>query len=78
MLKLKVVGDKEYYIGYAEDLRVRFEQHLKGMVRTTKGRSPRLIYYEAFNNKYLALQREKGLKTSGSVYMALMKRLRIK
>ena len=77
---LKIVGvkNKEYYIGYTSDLRSRMIQHRSGETKLTHGRKPELIYYEAFNNKYLALRREKGIKASGSVYMALMKRLGLK
>lgn len=69
---------KGYYIGYTSDLRKRLEQHLKNRTKTTKDKNPKLIYYEAYNDKYLAMQREKGIKNSGSVYMSLMKRLKLK
>ena len=74
VLKLDIVGGKEYYIGYTSDLRKRIAQHKNGYTQTTRNRNPKLIYYEAFNDKYLALKREKGIKSSGSVYMALMKK----
>ncbi len=70
---------RKYYIGFSSDLRKRIEQHKKGLVGSTKNYLPiRLIYYEAFNNKYLALKREKSLKHSGSAYFGLMKRLGLK
>ena len=78
LLKLDNKGGKNYYIGYTSDLRKRMKEHIEGHVRTTKNRNPKLIYYESYNSKYLALKREKGLKSSGSVYMALMKRLNLK
>jgi len=78
LLKMKPKGGKEYYIGYSSDLRKRVLEHKRGEVRTTKDRSLELIYYEAFADKYLALRREKAIKSSGSVYMALMKRLELK
>ena len=78
ILCISGIKNKNFYIGYSSDLRKRFDEHVKGLVKTTKNRNPRLIYYEAYNDKYLALKREKGLKTSGSVYMALMKRLGFK
>ncbi len=71
-------GGKEFYIGYTQDLRKRFKQHCNGQNRTTKGRQPQLVYYEAYNDKHTAMAREKGLKNSGSVYMALMKRIGLK
>ena len=75
ILKISGIKGKNFYIGYSSDLKKRFQEHLDGKVKTTKDRSPELVYYEAFNDKYLALKREKGIKSSGSVYMALMKRL---
>jgi len=71
LLKCNKIGSKIYYIGSSGDLRKRLQQHVRGEVKTTKNRNPELIYYEAFNDKYLALEREKNLKSSGSVYNAL-------
>jgi len=43
---------------------VRFEQHTKGQVESTKYRRPlKLIYYEACLNQQDALKREKYFKT---------------
>lgn len=66
---------KDYYIGCTADLRRRMIEHCSGNTQTTKGKNPKLIYYEAFLNKEMAFARERGLKLSGSVYMALMKRM---
>lgn len=78
LLKLKSNTKKKFYIGYSADLKKRIKEHIEGRVRTTKNKNPELIYYEAFNDKYLALKREKGLKNSGSVYNSLLKRLNLK
>ena len=75
LLHLDEVGGKKYYIGYTSDLTKRMKEHIEGNTQTTRKRNPKLIYYEAFEDKYVALKREKGIKNSGSVYMALMKRL---
>ena len=70
---------RKYYIGFSRDLKARINQHKRGLVLSTKNYLPiRLIYYEAFNDKYLALKREKSLKHSGSAYFSLMKRLGLK
>ena len=51
-------------MGYTEDLKLRFEQHCKGQVESTKHRRPlRLIYYEACLDKEDAKKRERHLKT---------------
>ncbi|HRY52439.1 MAG TPA: GIY-YIG nuclease family protein [Candidatus Portnoybacteria bacterium] len=78
LLRLEGIKNKDFYIGCTSDLKERMKQHLAGETKTTKDKNPTLIYYEAYNNKYLALKREKGIKGSGSVYMALMKRLGLK
>jgi putative endonuclease len=45
-------------------LELRFEQHQKGSVDSTKNRRPfKLAYYEASLNQTDALKREKYLKT---------------
>jgi putative endonuclease len=55
--------DGKFYIGYTDNLKLRFKEHNEGRVRSTKARRPfELIYYEAFLNKYDAYIREKWLK----------------
>lgn len=78
VLQITGIKNKNFYIGYTSDLKKRIQEHKEGKVKTTRNRDPKLIYYEAYMNKYLALKREKGIKKSGSVYMALMKRLQLK
>ena len=56
--------DNGFYIGFTKDLKLRFEQHTKGQVESTKNRRPlKLIYYEACLNQNDATKREKYLKT---------------
>jgi len=56
--------DTKLYYGYTKDLAQRFEQHSKGLVKSTHDRRPlRLIYYEACLNMQDALKREKYFKT---------------
>ena len=57
--------DKKLYVGYTEDLKIRFEEHSKGKVESTKNRRPlKLIYYEACVSKKDAAHREEYLKTT--------------
>jgi len=38
--------DKKQYVGYTKNLKLRFEQHVNGLVKSTKNRRPlKLIYY---------------------------------
>ena len=56
--------DGKFYTGYTQDLKVRFEQHSKGLVESTKNRRPlELVYYEACLDQKDATHREKYLKT---------------
>ena len=63
--------DNQFYTGYTKDLKLRFDQHKKGQVESTKDRLPlRLIYYEACLNQQDALKREKYFKTyNGKRYL---------
>lgn len=55
-----------YYIGCTNNLKERIKRHMTGQVPATKDRQPiKLIAYFAFNNKYVAFNFEKYLK-SGS------------
>ncbi len=56
--------DGNHYAGYTKDLNLRFEQHKKGKVESTKNRRPlKLIYFEACLTQKDALKREKYFKT---------------
>ncbi len=61
---LKSAKDNKFYTGYTKNLKLRFEQHKKGLVKSTKNRRPlRLVYYESCLNQQDAIHREKYLKT---------------
>lgn len=61
---LQSIKDENFYTGYTKDLKLRFEQHNKGLVESTKDRRPlKLIYYEACLKQDDAIKRERYLKT---------------
>lgn len=61
---LRSVKDMVFYTGSTKDLKLRFEQHNKGLVESTERRRPfELIYYEACLDQNDATKREKYLKT---------------
>jgi len=68
---LRSKKDNKNYTGYTKNLKLRFEQHCKGLVESTKNRRPlKLIYYEACLNQQDATRREKHLKTYyGKMYL---------
>jgi putative endonuclease len=56
--------DMEFYTGFTKNLKLRFEQHNKGLVESSKQRRPfKLIYYEGCLNQNDATKRERYLKT---------------
>ena len=61
---LQSLKDSKFYTGYTENLKLRFEEHQKGRVLSTRNRRPlRLIYYEACLSQKDARHREKYFKT---------------
>ena len=66
----------KFYIGSTEDLQKRFHRHNRGTDLATKAGAPwKLVYYEAFPTKTLALRRERKLKHYGRGLVELKKRL---
>ena len=74
---LEDVEDKmQHYIGFSSDLKKRLEAHnSENNSGYTSGRKWKLIYYEAYSNKRLALKREYSLKNNGRVRQMLYKRI---
>ena len=73
---LKSQKTANLYTGFTNNLRERFNQHNNNLSTYTKGRGPfELIYYEACNNKFDAMARERYLK-SGMGKRYLKKRLK--
>jgi putative endonuclease len=68
--------DSNFYVGFTKNLKLRFEEHSKGLVESTTGRRPlKLIYYEGCLTQEDATKREKYLKTYHG-RMFLMRRLK--
>ena len=62
---LQSLKDKQFYVGYSNNLKKRVKDHNEGKVYSTKFRRPlKLIYYEACLNQQDATKREKYLKTA--------------
>lgn len=56
--------DGSLYTGYSSNVKVRFDEHQKGKVHSTRDKRPlEMIYCELYKNKKDALQREKYLKS---------------
>jgi len=68
--------DEDFYTGFTKNLKLRFEQHNKGLIESTKDRKPfELIYYEGCLNKEDAIKKERYLKSYNGK-MFLKKRLK--
>ena len=49
--------DSQFYTGYTKDLKLRFDQHIKGQVESTKARLPlKLIYFEVYPVKSVIIE----------------------
>lgn len=57
-------SDKTYYTGYAVDLNKRLQEHQQGIgCKYTRGRLPvELVYWEEWESKSRAMQREHQIK----------------
>ncbi len=61
---LENISSRKLYIGYTHDLKRRVHQHNSNYSISTKNRGLwKLIFYEAYQNKYDALRREKYFKS---------------
>jgi putative endonuclease len=61
---LRSLKDSKNYAGFTKNLKLRFEQHQKGEVDSTKHRRPlELIYFEGCLDQEDATKREKYFKT---------------
>ena len=71
-----VNDETDFYLGYSADLRKRLDQHNSGMNASTKGRTWRIAYYEAYQVKEFARAREAKLKRNKRMRQMLMQRVR--
>ena len=56
--------DKNFYIGSSSDLQKRLAYHNRGANKSTRYRRPfKLVYFEEFDDKHIAFQREFFLKS---------------
>ena len=61
---LKSLSSGKTYIGQTCDLESRVKAHNEGMSPYTKGRGPwKLIYFEEFTTRAMAMERERYFKT---------------
>jgi len=76
---LLVNENNEKYIGYTSDLKRRVREHQEGRSKYTSQRGSvwRLVYYEAYPSKKIALKRERVLKRNGSMRKYLYRRLEL-
>ncbi|MGB3340007.1 MAG: GIY-YIG nuclease family protein [bacterium] len=74
---LRSMKNDSIYIGCTGDITKRFDEHIKGLNRSTLRMLPlEIIYVEVFKSKKDAFLREKRLKQHGSALRNLKSRLR--
>ena len=62
---LRSLKDRNYYVGFTKNLNSRLDTHNKGLVPSTRNRTPlELVYWEGCLNQTDATLREKYLKTA--------------
>lgn len=67
---------EKFYVGFTSDLKRRFNEHNSGKVQSTKAAVPyELVYFEAFQSKKDAMDRERKLKHHGQGIRRLKERL---
>ncbi|MGF2412096.1 MAG: GIY-YIG nuclease family protein, partial [Ferruginibacter sp.] len=60
---LQSMKDFSFYIGQSNDLDYRISKHNDGMSKYTASKMPwRLVYFEMYESRTDALQREKAIK----------------
>ena len=68
----------QIYFGQTNDLKARLSEHNAGKNVSTKRYMPwKVVYYEAYASRKLALARERQLKHYGQARTALKKRLNL-
>ena len=61
---LRSLKDGNLYVGCTANIDKRFAQHMRGGVRSTKGRLPlELVHKEEYSDKYEAFRKERFYKT---------------
>ena len=61
---LKSLASERYYIGQTGDLELRLQSHNENLVKSTKNRGPwEIVYFEEYETRSQAMQRERYLKS---------------
>lgn len=64
------------YLGSTDNLKRRFNEHNKGLCKSTKSKKPwRLVYYEAYDSLKKARFREWKVKNSAHEYRKIKERI---
>ncbi len=64
-LAQSISNPEKYYKGHTDDLKKRLMQHNQGMTKSIKHLIPlRIIYYESFETREIAIKSEKYWKTA--------------
>ena len=73
---LRSLAKNTFYVGITDNVRRRLLEHNSGSSTHTRKYMPwELIYFEAYETKSLAAQREKALKNHAKGFQELKKRI---
>ena len=73
-----ISNSNQLYFGQTKDLKARLDKHNLGQNASTKRYRPwKIVYYEAYCSRSVAMNREKQLKHYGQARTALKKRLQL-
>ena len=66
----------DFYLRISANLKARLDKHNAGQNRSTRGKTWRVVYYEAYHDERVARQREQKLKRNRRMNQLLMLRIK--
>lgn len=66
----------EFYVGFTTNLKQRIDDHNNGTTYSTRARTWRIVYCEAYINEQVARNRERTIKNNGRMRTFLMNRVK--
>ena len=68
--------DNSYYVGFTKDIETRLKEHNLGKTKSLKSKLPfRLVYFEAYLEKRIAIKREIQLKKNRNEKQKILERI---
>ncbi len=71
-----VANQNDYYIGYTTNIKARLAAHNSNQNPSTRGRTWKIVYCEAYISEQVARKRENTIKNNGRMRTFLMNRIK--